>query len=138
MKSIIYLVRYPYFVCNDNINNAINKFTNLNYNGNIKISGRIISKRELGKKLLFYTIEDSTGKIQIVSNKKDLNENDKEKFKNIHNYIRRGDFIGVNGNIGKTKTGEISIFDPLPQLISPCLENLPNTVEDPILKYKKV
>lgn len=64
-------------------------------------------------------------------------EEKKDNFKDIHNIIRRGDYIGINGYIGKTPTGELSIFDPLPQLISPCLNNLPERIEDPILKYQK-
>lgn len=38
----------------------------------VKTAGRIISKRQSGKKLVFYTIEDSTSTIQVVCNRREV------------------------------------------------------------------
>lgn len=69
----------------------------------VKIAGRIIGKREMGK-IAFMHILDGSGKIQAyfsVDNLKD--EMDKLKL------LDAGDWIGVEGKIFKTKRGELSI-----------------------------
>lgn len=44
----------------------------------------------------------------------------------INNKLRRGDIIGVRGNPGKTKKGELSIIPIEMTLLSPCLHMLPH------------
>lgn len=44
----------------------------------------------------------------------------------INNKLRRGDVIGVRGNPGKTKKGELSIIPIELTLLSPCLHMLPH------------
>lgn len=44
----------------------------------------------------------------------------------INNKLRRGDIIGVRGNPGKTKKGELSIIPIELTLLSPCLHMLPH------------
>lgn len=44
----------------------------------------------------------------------------------INNKLRRGDIIGVHGNPGKTKKGELSIIPVEMTLLSPCLHMLPH------------
>lgn len=44
----------------------------------------------------------------------------------INNKLRRGDIIGVQGNPGKTKKGELSIIPSEITLLSPCLHMLPH------------
>ena len=39
--------------------------------------------------------------------------------------LRRGDIVGVVGNPGKTKKGELSVMPTEIQLLSPCLHMLP-------------
>ena len=40
--------------------------------------------------------------------------------------IRRGDIVGVTGNPGRTKKGELSIIPKEVQLLAPCLHMLPH------------
>lgn len=49
-----------------------------------------------------------------------------EDFVAINNKLRRGDIIGVRGNPGKTKKGELSIIPMEMTLLSPCLHMLPH------------
>uniref|UniRef100_A0A8D0PUE5 Lysine--tRNA ligase n=1 Tax=Sus scrofa TaxID=9823 RepID=A0A8D0PUE5_PIG len=49
-----------------------------------------------------------------------------EEFVRINNKLRRGDIIGVQGNPGKTKKGELSIIPYEITLLSPCLHMLPH------------
>lgn len=69
------------------------------------VAGRIMTIRDLGK-LIFATLQDSKGKIQLIL-QKDESGKDFEIFKK---YIDIGDFIGAEGSVMKTKTGEVSVF----------------------------
>lgn len=54
------------------------------------------------------------------------NYKSEEEFVAINNKLRRGDIIGVRGNPGKTKKGELSIIPIELTLLSPCLHMLPH------------
>ena len=54
------------------------------------------------------------------------NYKSEEDFVAINNKLRRGDIIGVRGNPGKTKKGELSIIPVEMTLLSPCLHMLPH------------
>lgn len=54
------------------------------------------------------------------------NYKSEEEFIRINNKLRRGDIIGVQGNPGKTKKGELSIIPYEITLLSPCLHMLPH------------
>jgi len=43
------------------------------------------------------------------------------------NMIKRGDIIGIRGNPGKSKKGELSIFPTQVELLSPCFHMLPTS-----------
>lgn len=49
-----------------------------------------------------------------------------EAFQAVVAKIRRGDIVGVVGNPGKTKKGELSIMPSTVELLSPCLHMLPH------------
>lgn len=68
------------------------------------IAGRIMSKRRQGK-IGFMHIQDRYGQIQIFLRADCLSEADYELFK----VADIGDIIGVEGDIIKTQTGELSI-----------------------------
>ena len=70
----------------------------------VKIAGRIMAIRKMGK-ASFAQILDSEGRIQIFIKKDDVGEITYNNFK----LLDIGDFVGVEGNIFKTKTKEISI-----------------------------
>lgn len=89
----------------------------------IKFAGKIISVRKMGK-AVFATIRDETDDIQIYI-KTGETEN---PFKDIENTAKSfdkffdiGDIIGVEGELFKTKTGEITIFVKRFKMLSKCL-----------------
>lgn len=47
------------------------------------------------------------------------------EFDQLHDALRRGDIIGVVGNPGRTKTGELSMRPQKIELLSYCLHMLP-------------
>jgi lysyl-tRNA synthetase, class II len=86
-----------------------------------KIAGRVMTKRNLGK-LIFATIQDSKGKIQIILQKQ---ETSPKSFNNFKKYVDAGDFIGAEGTIMKTRTGEVSVFVKTIKILSKSILPLP-------------
>ncbi|MDA0987174.1 MAG: lysine--tRNA ligase [Bacteroidetes bacterium] len=86
---------------------------------NVKIAGRIMSVRKMGK-TLFSHIQDSKGRIQIYLKKDEMGDS----FENYH-LLDIGDIIGVDGYLFKTKTGEVSIHAQKYILLSKSLRPLP-------------
>lgn len=76
---------------------------------NVKIAGRIMAKRKMGK-ITFIDIQDIEGHIQCYINKNNIGE---EKYLIFHEAVDIGDFIGVNGKIFTTPSGEktIEVFE---------------------------
>ena len=71
----------------------------------VKISGRITSKRDMGK-ASFMDVSDSSGKIQVYLKINDIGE---EEFKEINSLWDIGDIVGVEGFVFKTRRGEVSV-----------------------------
>ena len=70
----------------------------------VKVAGRIMSKRRMGK-LGFMHIQDKSGQIQIVVNKAVVGEEAYDIFK-VNDV---GDFVGIEGYVVKTDAGELSV-----------------------------
>jgi lysyl-tRNA synthetase class 2 len=104
--------------------------------GKVKTAGRLMTKRDLGK-IAFCVLRDGTGKIQIVLQEKESPEKVREFFKK---YTDVGDFVGIEGEIIKTKTGEISILAKKIDLISKSILPLPEKwkgIQDEEGRYRK-
>ncbi len=87
----------------------------------VKTAGRLMTKRDLGK-IAFCVLRDGTGDVQLVLQEKITPEKSREFFKK---YVDSGDFVGVEGEIIKTKTGEISILVKSIEIISKSILPLP-------------
>jgi len=70
----------------------------------VAVAGRLISKREMGK-TMFAHIRDTSGTIQLFIRKNDLGDEAFAIFKGLD----LADFVGANGTLFTTKTGEISV-----------------------------
>lgn len=70
----------------------------------VKVAGRIMSKRRSGKTGFFH-IQDKYGKIQIYIRLDNVGEEAYELFKTSD----IGDIVGINGYVFKTNTGELSV-----------------------------
>ena len=106
-----------------------------NYEGkSIRIAGRIIAKRGHGN-MSFMDIQDESGTIQIVNRKNVIGD----EFKQVKKYDI-GDIVGIEGEVFKTKQGEISIETKTPQLLTKSLQMLPEKwhgLKDPDLRYRQ-
>mgnify|MGYP001590124629 FL=1 len=86
-----------------------------------KIAGRLMTIRDLGK-IAFASMQDGHGKIQITLQEKETPEKIREFFKK---YIDSGDFIGVEGTIFRTKSGELSVMVKSLEILSKSILPLP-------------
>ena len=91
------------------------------YEGKIvRVAGRLMSKRGQGK-VMFCDLQDNTGRIQLFVKIDEMGEEEYNRFKK--NDI--GDIVGAEGEVFKTKTGEISIRTKSIILLSKSLLPLP-------------
>ena len=101
----------------------------------VKVAGRIIAKRIMGK-ASFCTIQDSDEKIQSYVSINDLGEEAYKAFKTFD----IGDIIGIKGFVFKTRTEEISIHAKEVVLLSKSLRPLPEKfhgLKDMDLRYRQ-
>ena len=87
----------------------------------VKTAGRIMSKRDIGK-IAFCVMRDGTGDIQLVFQE---DKTPKKAFDLFNKYIDSGDFVGVEGKIFTTKTGQISILVNNLEILSKSILPLP-------------
>ena len=70
----------------------------------VAVAGRITAHRDMGKSM-FIDVRDQSGRIQVYAQKNVLGD---EQF-DIFRHLDLGDFIGAQGALFTTKTGEISV-----------------------------
>ena len=86
----------------------------------VRVAGRIMSKRIMGK-ASFCNIQDLPGNIQSYVARDSVGEESYADFKKFD----VGDIVGIEGEVFKTKTGEISIHAQVVTLLSKSLQILP-------------
>ena len=86
----------------------------------VRVAGRIMSKRIMGK-ASFCNIQDLPGNIQSYVARESVGEESYADFKKFD----VGDIVGIEGEVFKTKTGEISIHAQVVTLLSKSLQILP-------------
>lgn len=101
-------------------------------NKKITTAGRILAIRNQGK-ANFVDIADTQGRIQLYIRKDDVGE---EKF-NLFGLLDLGDFIGVKGDVLKTRTGEITIKVDSFELLGKSLRPMP-VVKEKIEDGKRI
>lgn len=101
----------------------------------IKLCGRITALRRHGK-TFFADLRDESAKIQIYIRKDNLGE---EKF-SIFCLIDIGDFLGVEGTLFRTKTGELTVLVREFAVLSKSLRPLPEKwhgLKDIEIRYRQ-
>ena len=82
----------------------------------VSVAGRVMAWRDIGK-LIFASLQDETGRIQLFMSKNEL------RMFDVAKKIDLGDIIGVSGHLITTITGELSIkassFTPLVKSLHP-------------------
>ncbi len=88
----------------------------------VAVAGRLTGWRSHGK-VVFADLTDETGKIQLMIRQDDLGV----KPFSLLEFYDLGDFLGVEGEVVKTKTGEISVKAAKITLLSKAIRPLPST-----------
>lgn len=99
------------------------------------VAGRLMTKRGKGK-VGFAHLQDREGQIQIYVRKDEVGEENYQIFKTAD----LGDFLGVEGEIMKTDTGELSIKASHLTFLSKALRPLPEKwhgLQDTETRYRK-
>lgn len=86
----------------------------------VTVAGRIMSKRVMGK-ASFCNIQDLKGNIQSYVARDSIGEEEYKDFKKLD----VGDIVGIEGEVFRTKTGEISIHAKVVKLLTKSLQILP-------------
>ncbi len=102
----------------------------------VKIAGRIVFRRVMGK-FGFCQIRDIYDKIQVSVGRNELSEEDYNFYKKM---IDIGDFIGVEGEVYLTQTGEVTVRADKVTLLSKAMRPLPEKfhgLTDTEIKYRQ-
>ncbi|MBQ8908960.1 MAG: lysine--tRNA ligase [Clostridia bacterium] len=102
----------------------------------VKVAGRIVFKRVMGK-FGFMQIRDINAKIQISVGR---NELDEEAYNFYKKYVDIADFVGVEGEVYLTQTGEVTVKAEKVTLLSKTLRPLPEKfhgLTDTEAKYRQ-
>jgi lysyl-tRNA synthetase class 2 len=87
----------------------------------VRVAGRVLLKRAQGR-LTFAKMRDGTGELQLFVSQGVLGADD---FTRFGNEVERGDWVGAEGTVMKTKLGELSVIVSSFQLLSKALRPLP-------------
>ncbi len=101
----------------------------------VRAAGRITNLRAMGK-ASFLDIKDRSGSVQAFFQHKRLGQ---EKFR-IHDQLEPGDLVGVDGELTKTRTGEITIFVDDFTVLAKALLSPPEKwhgLRDPDMRYRR-
>jgi len=101
----------------------------------VRIAGRLVAIREMGKSS-FAHLQDGTGRFQIYVQKNTIGEEAFAAFKALD----LGDFIGIEGELFTTRTGEPSAKVAQWELLSKALHPLPEKwhgLQDTEVRYRQ-
>ena len=101
----------------------------------VRIAGRMMSKRIMGKASFLHLL-DAQGGIQVYVRRDDIGEEVYQGFKAMD----IGDILGIEGTVFKTRTEEISVHASSLTLLSKSLRPLPEKfhgLKDPELRYRQ-
>ncbi|MFA4831118.1 MAG: amino acid--tRNA ligase-related protein, partial [Patescibacteria group bacterium] len=104
--------------------------------GSVKVAGRIMSKREMGK-IIFCHLQDESALMQIVFKQDELGE---DRYRLFEKKIDWADIIEVAGERFATKAGEESILVKAWKLLAKTLLPLPDKfhgLQDEELRFRK-
>lgn len=114
----------------------------------VSVAGRIMSRRVMGK-ASFVELQDSKGRIQVYITRDDICPDENKDLYNVvfKRLLDLGDFIGIEGFVFRTQTGEVSIHAKKLTVLSKSIRPLPivkykdgvayDKFEDPELRYRQ-
>ncbi len=137
--------RYPVDAYSDEI---VSSFSDDAPQRDVVVAGRVMGRRIMGK-ASFMELQDSRGRIQVYVNRDEICPGEDKDLYNVvfKKLLDIGDFVGVEGHVFRTQTGEISIHARSLTLLSKSLRPLPivkmkdgvayDAFDDPELRYRR-
>ena len=116
--------------------------------GDVRIAGRIMTRRIMGS-ASFFELQDHTGRIQVYIRRDDICPGEDKSLYNdvFKKLLDIGDFVGIEGFVFRTKTGEITVHAQSLRVLSKSLRPLPivklkegkayDAFTDPELRYRR-
>ncbi len=98
----------------------------------IRYAGRVMTKRGMGK-TMFVPVDDEWGRLQVYFKKDDLGD---EAFEQAQKLLDIGDFLGVEGELFVTRTGELTVHVRAFVFLAKALRPLPEKYHDMSLELK--
>ncbi|TMA78975.1 MAG: lysine--tRNA ligase [Deltaproteobacteria bacterium] len=101
----------------------------------VRIAGRIVGVRDFGK-AAFAHVQDRSGRIQVYVRRDEVGDRDFEVFR----LLDLGDFVGIEGRLFRTKTGELSVLAARVHYLAKALRPPPEKwhgLQDVELRYRQ-
>lgn len=101
----------------------------------VRVAGRIMSSRPFGK-AGFMSISDGETEVQVYAKKDQLPEREFQ----LYQLLDLGDFIGVEGSLFRTRTGELTVLAKQLSFLAKCFLPLPEKwhgLTDVELRYRR-
>ncbi len=114
----------------------------------VSIAGRIMQRRIMGK-ASFFELQDGEGRIQVYVSRDEICPGENKDMYNVvfKKLLDIGDFVGVEGYVFKTQTGEITVHASKLTVLAKSLRPLPivkvkdgvtyDAFDDPELRYRR-
>jgi len=99
---------------------ALERFTDEGEGPPVRVAGRIESLRDMGKSV-FAHLGDRDGRLQVYFRRDDLTELENQ----VRELLDLGDWIGVEGPLFRTRTGEITVRVAKLELLAKSMRPLP-------------
>jgi lysyl-tRNA synthetase class 2 len=101
----------------------------------VRVAGRILTNRPFGK-AGFITLSDGEGQLQVYAKKDQVSERDFQLYK----LLDIGDFIGAEGQLFRTRTGELTVLATGLMFLAKCFLPLPEKwhgLKDIEIRYRQ-
>jgi lysyl-tRNA synthetase class 2 len=101
----------------------------------VRVAGRVMGKRDQGK-VRFFDLWDWSGTIQVFVGQKQVGDIGWQ----IAQLVDLGDFIGIDGELNKTRMGELTVFAEQLHFLTKCLAQPPEKwhgLQDKELRYRQ-
>jgi lysyl-tRNA synthetase class 2 len=101
----------------------------------VRVAGRILTNRPFGK-AGFITLSDGEGQLQVYAKRDQLADRDFQLYK----LVDIGDFIGVEGVLFRTRTGELTVLATELSFLAKCFLPLPEKwhgLKDVEIRYRQ-
>ncbi len=103
----------------------------------VSVAGRVMLLRAISKKLIFLTLQDRAGRMQVSLKVDTLGDAEMDILRRA---LDLGDFLGVRGKVWVTRTGEPTVDATSAQILAKALRPLPDKwsgLQDRELSYRQ-